>query len=173
MTRRRVMLGLGAALVGTTAGCASLPGRGTPEELSYDRLQHTAVYLDDSVELSLPGEVETVEATNNADLVVLAGGTDVDAEQAVEWLADERVLALVGEESESTWLAWARSDVYADAFENEGLADGEPDPQLLVAATVGPQVRTYRRTWADGPRDRDLLRGLDETLVDIEAETPR
>ncbi|MFB6296475.1 MAG: hypothetical protein ABEH66_06525 [Halobacteriales archaeon] len=150
----------------------SLPGQGIPDR-SYDRLQRTAVYLEDSVELSLPDEVETVSARSNADLLVLPGDTEVDAEQAVGWLADERVLALVGDASESTWLTWARSDVYADAFENEGYADGDPGPQLLMAATIGPQVRTYRRTWADGPPNRDLLRGLDETLVDIEAETSR
>ena len=112
-------------------------------------------------------------APTNADLLVLPGDTDVGAERAVDWLAADRVLALLGEAAEPTWLSWARSDVYRDAFEGEGVGDGDPDPQLLVAGTVGLHVTTYRRTWSDGPRERDVLRALDETLVDLAGRTPR
>lgn len=173
VTRRRALLGISGALIGATAGCTSLPGQGPPEDQSYDRLQQTAVYLEDGVELSLPEEIQTVDASTNADLIILPGDPETDAEQAVEWLADERVLALLGEASESTWLTWTQSETFTNAFENEGYADSEPDPHLLVAATIGLQVRTYRRTWGNGPRDRDILRALDETLVDIATETPR
>jgi hypothetical protein len=33
-------------------------------------------------------------------------------------------------------------------------------------------MKTYRRSWSDSPRNRDILRALDETLVAIENETP-
>lgn len=172
-TRRRLLAGAGAGLVGGLAGCVGLTDDGSPDDLRFQRLQTTAVYVDDGVALSMPDEIETVRATNNADLLVLPGDAGVEAEQAVDWLADDRVLALLGDDAEATWLAWARSDAFRDAFENEGLADGDPDPQLLVAATVDLHVPTYRRTWADGPRDRDVLRALDETLVDLAERTPR
>lgn len=61
----------------------------------------------------------------------------VDAEQAVEWLADESALTLLGDEAESTWLAWVQSDACADTFDAQGFGDAEPDPDLLVAAAIG------------------------------------
>lgn len=97
----------------------------------------------------------------------------VDAEQAVEWLADESALTLLGDEAESTWLAWVQSDACADTFDAQGFGDAEPDPDLLVAAAIGLDTPRYSRTWSDGPRDRDVLRALDETRVDIENRTPQ
>lgn len=177
LSRRQTLAGTGATLIGAIAGCASLPVDGFEDEPTesreYERLQRTAVYVDDDVDLSIPDAVPTVSAPNNADLIVLPGATGVSAEQAVDWLADERVLALLGDESESTWLAWARSDVYADAFRGAGVSDSEPDPDLLVAAAVDVTVTTHRYTWAEGPRDRDVLRKLDEALADIQARTPQ
>lgn len=171
-TRRHLLTCASTGLVGALAGCAGLTDDSTPEELQFERLQATAVYVEEGVDLSMPDEVGTVRATNNADLLVLPGDTGVEAEQAVDWLAADRVLALLGDDTEASWLAWARSDAFSDAFENRGVADSDPDPQLLVAAAVDRQVTTYRRTWADGPRDRDVLRALDETLVDLAERTP-
>lgn len=172
-TRRRLLACLSAGTVSGLAGCAALGGDDTPRDLQFERLQTTAVYVDEDADLSMPEEVETVGAPTNADLLVLPGDTDVGAERAVDWLAADRVLALLGEAAEPTWLSWARSDVYRDAFEGEGVADGDPDPQLLVAGTVGLHVPTYRRTWSDGPRERDVIRALDETLADLASRTPR
>lgn len=177
LTRRQALAGTGATLVGTIAGCASLPDEesedGPAGESAYERLQRTAVYVDSDVDLSIPDDVPTVSAPNNADLIVLPGDTEVGAERAVDWLADERVLALLGDESEPTWLAWVRSDVYTDTFRGEGAGDAEPDPNLLVAAAIDVTVTTYRFTWGEGPRDRDVLQRLDETLDDIQARTPQ
>lgn len=172
LPRRRVVAGASAALASLVAGCVSLPDEEPPADRSFDRLHLTAVYLDDGVDLSLPEEVPTVTATNNADLIVLPGETTVGARQAVDWLAADRVLALVGGSSEATWLDWARSDAYRDTFGGEGGADAEPDPYLLVGAAIGTRTTTYRHSWSDTPRDPDLLRALDEVLVDLEARTP-
>lgn len=167
--RRRVLAATGAALSGAVAGCNALDGlAGDDAPESYERLQLTAVHVADEVDVSVPGEVSTVDARNNADLLVIPGDTDTGAEQAVEWLADGRVLALLGDSAEGTWLEWTQSDAYGDTFDNQGYSDSEPDPDLLVAAAVDLRVTTYRHTWGNGPRDRDVLRALDEALVDIE-----
>ncbi len=171
-TRRGVLAGAGAALGSAMAGCAALPGGGSTDDRAYERLHLTAVYVDDGVDLSVPDELQTVRATTNADLLVLPADTGTDAGQAVEWLADDRVVALLGDGAEATWLDWARSDAYGDAFGEGGTADAEPDPYLLVAGAVGLDVSTYRHSWSDGPRDRDVLRALDEVLVDLESKTP-
>lgn len=169
-TRRELIAGAGISTVAALGGCAALPGDDSTTDLEFERLQRTPVYRADGVELSLPEEVPTVSATNNADLLLLPDEPNVDAEQAVEWLADERVLALLGDAAEGTWLAWVQSDAYTDTFDTEGAADSEPDPDLLAAAAVDLDVTRYGHTWADGPRDRDLLRALDEVLVDVEEE---
>lgn len=174
--RRQALAATGAALVGALSGCVTVPGGGSSGEPAdtdeYERLQRTAVYVEDGVDLSIPDDVPTVNATNNAGLIVLPGDTTVDAERAVDWLADERVLALFGDDAENTWLTWARSDVYSDAFRGQGVADGDPDPDLLVAAAIDVTVTTHRYTWGQGPDDRDVLQGLDEALAEIQARTP-
>lgn len=173
ISRRRALHAGSVALFGSLAGCSSTPtDESEPQDLTFDRLDVTAVYVADEVDLSMPEGVETVAATDDADLLVLADETDVDAEQAVEWLTADRVLSLVGDSSEATWLSWARSDAFEDAFENRGYSDSEPDPSLLTGAKIGNYVKTYRRSWSSGPRDRDVLRALDESLVAIEQETP-
>lgn len=172
-TRRQALAGGGAVLVGAVAGCVSFRGDEPPDNQAYERLHLTPVYVEDGVGLSVPEAVPTVDATNNADVIVLPGDTAVGPGQAVDWLAAERVLALVGAGSEGTWFAWARSDVYAETFDGEGLGDSEPDPYLLVAAAVGIDTTTYRHSWSDTPRDRDVLRALDGVLVDLESRTPR
>lgn len=175
-SRRDFLAGASAALVGAVAGCSALVSdgpNGPRDDREYGRLQVTAVYVADGVDLSMPDEVETVTGPSNADLLVLPGGTDARAEQVVDWLADDRTLALLGDGAESTWLSWARSDTYRDTFDGGGYGDSDPDPQLLVAAAVGLDVTTYRHTWGDGPRDRDVLDALDEVLVDVATRTPR
>lgn len=171
-TRRTALRACGVAALGSFAGCSALPRDSSDtEDPSYERLDVTAVYVADGVELSIPAEIETVNAPYNADLLVLPDDTNADANQAVEWLTDERVLALLGENSEATWLSWTRSDAFRDAFANEGYGDSEPDPSLVVGARIGLRTTTYRYSWGDEPRDRDVFEALDESLVAIETET--
>lgn len=172
-TRRSILQAIGIALLGSLAGCSALLSDSSrSEEPTYKRLDATAVYVADSVELSMPPEVETVDATHNADLLVLPGDTTTDAEQAVEWLAADRVVALLGDEAEATWFSWAGSDAFRDAFENEGYGGAQPDPPLVVGAKIGLYVETYRHSWDDDPSDREVLKALDKSLVAIEKETP-
>lgn len=168
-TRRQFLQASAAVAVGAVAGCSTLTGSDQVDDLAFDRLQQIAVHVDDAVDLAVPAEVQTVSEPHNADLVVVPADTDVTAEVAVNWLADERAIALVGEDAEPTWFTWAKSDPFAETFDREGLADGDPDPTLLVAAAIDLDVTTYRHTWGDGPRDRDVLRALDEAMADVES----
>jgi hypothetical protein len=172
LTRRQALASAGVALLGAVAGCSDFTER-SPEEQSYPTLRQTPVYVADGVDLAVPDDIPTVSATTNADLLVLPGDTDVGAEQAVEWLAADLVVALLGEAAEPTWIDWVRSDAYSETFEDRGLADGDPDPQLLVGAAVGLHVPTYRHTWGNEPDDSDILEALDEDLADIEERTPQ
>jgi len=174
LSRRRLLAAAGATLTAGVAGCSNLPtmGDSTPEELQFEKLHQTPTYIADGVDLSMPDEVPTVSGRNNADLLLLPGDTDVDAEQAADWLAADRAIALLGESAEPTWIDWEESNAFQDTFENEGIGDGEPDPQLLVGVAFENRTSTYNRTWSDGPRDRDVLQALDETLVSIEQRTP-
>ena len=172
-TRRRALRTGGIALFSSLAGCSALTTDDAgPDDWTFEQLDATAVYVADGADVSVPSEVSTVDNANNADLLLLPDETTADADQVVEWLAADRVLAILGDGSEATWLSWARSDAFRDTFENEGFGDSEPDPSLVVGATIGLYVKTYRRSWSDGPRNRDVLRALDETLVAIENETP-
>lgn len=169
-TRRRVLAGAAATSIAALAGCTNLPGEAT-DEPSYERLPTTPVYLADGVDLTLPDEVETVDGPANADLLVLPDDTDVSADRAVEWLADERAVALLGDGAQDTWLDWTEDDAYISAFGDQGRAEANPAPQLLVGAYDDGLVTTYRKTWGNGPDDQDVLAELDEVLVDL-AATP-
>ncbi|KPN32245.1 hypothetical protein SY89_03011 [Halolamina pelagica] len=171
--RRQFVAATGAAITTAVAGCSALPGTGdTTEELTFDELHQTPTYVADDVDLTLHEEVPTVSATNNADLLLLPGDTDVDAQQAANWLAADRKIALLGDDAEPTWLDWEASEAFQGTFDNEGVADSNPDPDMLVGVTFDNRTSTYGRTWADGPRERDLLRALDEIMVDIAERTP-
>jgi hypothetical protein len=173
LPRRRALAAISATVTAAVAGCSSLPTPGnTSEELVFDELHQTLTYVADGVDLTLHEEVPTVSTTDNADLLLLSGDTDVAAEQAADWLAANRAIALLGDDAEPTWLDWEASEAFDDAFENQGAADSDPDPDLLVGVTFENRTVTYRRTWTDGPRDRDLVGALDEVLVDIAERTP-
>lgn len=170
-TRRQVLAGTAATSVASLTGCTTLRGEGSTDEPSYERLPQTAVYVDDGVDLTLPDEVETVRGEENADLLLLPDDTGVSADTAVDWLVDERAVALLGDDAQDTWLDWTESEAYRNAFESRGRGEASPAPQLLVGAYGDGHVTTYRKTWANGPDDRDVLAELDEILVEI-AATP-
>lgn len=172
VSRRHVLHASTVSSIGILTGCSALGETKPPEDQGYDRLQRTAVYVEENADISFPDEVQIVTAATNADLVLLAGETDVGVDQAVDWLAAEKAVGLLGDGAESTWLAWARSETYRDTFKGEGVVDSEPNPILLVAAAEDVMVSTYRRSWADQPRNGDLLRALDEILAAVETETP-
>ncbi|RDZ48203.1 hypothetical protein C5B86_03885 [Haloferax sp. Atlit-19N] len=172
-TRRNALRACGIAALSSLAGCSALPpDDSNAEQPSYERLDVTPVYVADGVDLSMPAAIETVSAPHNADLLVLPDETDTDATQAVEWLTDDRVLALLGETAETTWLSWARSDAFRDVFDTQGYSESEPSPTLVVGAKVGVNTTTSRYSWGDEPSHRDVLRAPDESLVAIEQRTP-
>lgn len=173
-TRRRLLQTAGTLPAVSLAGCAAVfegPQTATSTP-AYEQLPQTAVYTDDDVGIRLPESVPRVEAPTNADLVVLHANPAVEAEQAVTWLADERAVALLGDRAQETWLDWARSDAYRDTFEGGELAEADPAPHLLVAAASDTNVSTYRYSWGDQPSNGDLVRALDDAMVEIVNETP-
>ncbi|POG55542.1 hypothetical protein [Haloferax marisrubri] len=172
-TRRNALRACGIAALSSLAGCSALPPDDQDtEQPTYERLDVTPVYVADGVDPSIPAEIETVSAPHNADLLVLPDDTNIDATQAVEWLTDDRVLALLGEKAETTWLSWVRSDAFRDVFDTQGYSESEPSPTLVVGAKVGLNTTTSRYSWGDAPANRDVLRALDESLVAIENRTP-
>ena len=175
LPRRKIIYAAGSGLVGAFAGCSSLQTDSKPsdtDEQTFERLDTTAVYVADGIEFTVPPEVETVSRPQDALLLVLPGDTNADTGQAVEWLTDDRTLALWGADAEATWLTWMKSHEFADAFENEGYLDSEGDPRLVVGGTVGQWVIPYRHQWESEPSDRDVFRTLDGSLVDLQNETP-
>lgn len=175
-TRRCLLVGAGAALLGATAGCANVTGRWVGSEDGEDRelrrLDETTTYRADGVNLTLPETAPVAGTVAEAELVLLSGDTDAEAERVVDWLAGGKRLALVGTESEPTWIEWARSDTFTDAFDNEGYGDGSPDPQLLAAHAIEGFVHRYNHTWANGPDEQQLVWALDEILVEMDRRTP-
>ncbi|WP_148415046.1 hypothetical protein [Haloferax sp. KTX1] len=172
-TRRTALRACGVAACSSLAGCSALQTDDSDtEKPTYERLDVTPVYVADELDLSIPPDIETVSAPHNADLLVLPDDTDTDATQALEWLTDDRVLALLGENAETTWLSWARSDAFNDVFDTQGYSESEPAPTLVVAAKVGLNTTTSRYSWGSEPSTRDVLGALDESLVAIEKWTP-
>jgi hypothetical protein len=174
LTRRRLLQSAGTLSVAGLAGCSGLWNRSpsttaTPE---YDHLRRTATYLSDDVGLRLPDDVPRVESPANADLLVVHGKPAVDAEQAVAWLADGRVVALLGDSAQQTWVEWTGSDEYRDAFGGQGRSESDPSPHLLVAAAKETAVMTSRFSWGDLPSNGELLRSLEEALGDVTTWTP-
>lgn len=171
-TRRRLLQTAGTLPAVSLAGCAAMldssqTATSTPE---YEQLPKTAVYTDDDVGIRLPETVTRVEAATNADLIVLHGNPEVEAEQAVNWLADERAVGLLGDRAQETWLDWGESEAYEETFENEGRAAADPAPHLLVAAASDTTVSTHRYSWGDQPSNGDVVRALDDAMVEIAEE---
>ncbi|GGC48852.1 MULTISPECIES: hypothetical protein [Haloferax] len=59
------------------------------------------------------------------------------------------MLALFGENAETTWLSWVRSDAFNDVFDTQGYSESEPDPTLVVGAKIGLDTTTSRYSWGD------------------------
>jgi hypothetical protein len=169
-TRRRLLQGLGALSVASLAGCSVLSENSTPTPTpEYEALEETPTYRGDDVGLSLPEAVPRADSTAEAALIVVHGNPSVEADQAVSWLDDGRVVALLGDAAAETWRGWTSSDAYAEAFDDRGRAESDPAPHLLVAGAGEDTVRTNRFSWADLPSNAELLQSLDEAVADIAA----
>lgn len=171
--RRNVLAATSTVLLGAVAGCPAFADEDSIDDIEFERFHQTPVYLADDVELSMPEEIQTVSEPADAELIITPDEPDVPPEQAAEWLADGRILALLGDEAENTWLSWVRSDAFDEAFDIQGIAEGEPDPDLLVGVAIDQQPTRYNRTWERGPHESDILKAVDEILVDIDGRTPR
>lgn len=174
LTRRGLLQRTSTLSILAFAGCSALSNSSpsttpTPE---HAQLRRTPTYISDDVGLRLPDAVPRVEAPTNADLVVLHGNPAVDAEQAVTWLADERVLALLGDSAQRTWLTWTRSEDYRDTFGEQARSESDPAPHLLVAAAIETAVTTDRFSWSDLPNNSELVQSLNEALDDLATWTP-
>lgn len=171
LSRRETLYISGVALLSSLSGCPdSLSDTSTPEEQTFDRLDTTTVYVADSVELSLPPAIQTVTEPSNADLLILPDDTAVDAQRAVEWLLADRIIALLGDDSQPKWLSWVQSDAFRDTFENGGYAKSKPTPYLVVGAKIGQYYKPYSASFGGEPNDQSILRALDDDLVDIADE---
>lgn len=174
LPRRSLLRRASTISVVALAGC-SLRSNGstsTTPTADYDRLERTATYVSDDVGLRLPESAPRVEAPTNADLLVIHGNPAADAEQAVTWLADGRVIALLGDRAQETWLGWTRSEDYRDTFGSQARSEAESEPHLLVAGAKETAVTTSRFSWADLPSNRELLQSLEQALGDIATWTP-
>lgn len=172
LPRRRFLQSIGAVPFVALAGCSFLskntsPTTDTPE---YEQLRNTAVYVGDDVGLRLPESVPRVSEPTNADFLVVHGNPEVSVETAVSWLVDGCAVALLGDRAQQTWLDWARSEEFEDTFDTQGVSEANPAPQLLVGATVGGRVTTYRKTWGDQPSNDEIVAALAETMSDLETK---
>ena len=145
LTRRGVLATSGTAVAAAVAGCSALSGNGTPEE--YENLQQRPVYVDDTVELSIPETVQSVDTPEDADLIVIPDTPNIEVSQAVEWLQQRRAIALLGADSQRTWLSWVQSEEYEEAFDPKSIAEGDPEPQLLIAWDTDTVVTTQQYSW--------------------------
>lgn len=169
-TRRRLLQGLSALSVASIAGCSVLSDASTPTPApEYDTLEGTSTYRSDDVGLSLPEAVPRAASPTGAELIVLHGNPSVEADQAITWLADGRVVALLGDAATETWRGWTNSDAYAEAFDDRGRAESDPEPHLLVAGANETTVRTNRYSWGNLPSNTELVESLDEAVADIAA----
>jgi hypothetical protein len=169
-TRRRFLQGVSAISVASLAGCSVLSDDSTPTPTpEYDTLEGTPTYRGDDVGLGLPEAVPRADSPSGAELIVVHGNPSVDADQAISWLADGRAVALLGDAAAETWREWTSSDAYAEAFDDRGRAESDPEPHLLVAGANETTVRTNRYSWADLPSNAELVESLDEAVADIAA----
>lgn len=173
LSRRRLIQTSSTLSIFGLAGCASLPhtDSSTDQPREYDWLEATTIYVADDVGLRLPDDVTRVDAPKNAELVILHGNLAVSAEQVVTWLTEDRVIALLGDRAQESWLDVVQSDPYREAFDSEGYGVGEPAPHLLVGVAIDDRTTTYRKSWGDQPANDDILAALDETMSEIKSRS--
>jgi len=170
VTRRHLLGASGTAATGAVAGCSALSSEETAPD-TYDHLEQRPVYVDSAVEITVPDSVQLVETPGDADLIVLPDTPEIEVAQAVEWLEETRAIALLGDQSQRTWLSWEQSDAYVAAFDPQGFGEGDPEPDLLIAWNTDPLITTQQYGWGSDPTDSDVLAALNKTLGEIEPRT--
>jgi hypothetical protein len=168
-TRRQTLAAGGLVLAGVVTGCQGFitdrSGTTTPTE--FDHLDDRPIYVDEALDLTVPEAVQVVSEPEDADLILLSDDPDAGPEEAVDWLSDRRAIGLLGDDAQDTWLSWVDSQPYHDAFDPNGVAEGEPAPDLVISWHTGNLVTTRRYGWDRGPDDGKVLTALDESLTDI------
>lgn len=169
-TRRRFFAAVGVSVTSAFAGCTNLGSSDSTTTESYDYLEQYPVYFDQEIGISIPGDVTITEDESEAELIVLPDDTARDAEEFVDWLLADQIVALVGLNAQQQWYDWRDTDVYAEAIDPEGITEAEgPDPAIFMLWTDDSIVREYTRTWGEGelPADNEILSALSEKLGDI------
>ncbi|MFB6309857.1 MAG: hypothetical protein ABEH64_01615 [Salinirussus sp.] len=169
---RRWLLGAAAVTAAGLAGCGTVLGDGSPTQTPphYENLETTAIYVSPQLDLELPTRLADVAVSNpyNAELILLPADQNVGAEQVADWLADAKLVGLLGSEAQDTWRDWVESDGVDDHFDTRGVATSSPKPDLIVGYATGLTIATSRFTWAAQHNVRDVLQGLDEAVADAE-----
>lgn len=173
--RRRIVATVGVGILGGLAGCLGRFGNdssdSSAEAEEYEHLKEWPVYVADGLDLSVPPAVHIEASPSDADLIVLLDETETDVSRAIDWLADGRVLAVVGEDAQETVTSWMESDAFTDEFGEQMVGGGEPEPELVMAVDSGSIVSTHRFSWEDGPADSDILWALNKQLDDLDRPT--
>lgn len=188
-TRRRCLAGLAASLSTALAGCGALGSTAdTPTADAYPFLEGQRVFVDPSLSIERPEGVRAAAVPWAADVIVVPDDTDWETSTVVDWLAAGRLVAILGEHSESTYHDWKTSDAYADAFgEPRAMAESQGSsgssgglfaggssgtesgelPEFVAAWAVGDErTTTYRVTWGgtDDPSDAQIFDAVDDAL---------
>lgn len=149
-TRRALLSAVTTGAVGTLAGCRSLTNDqaslGPPEATG---LSAATLWLGDGVTLPPSASVDTVAEPTDADLAVFPA-SETTVEPAVETLAADVPVAVVGEDALGTLLA-----VCDGAERSYGFASNGWDSQTGVAGAVpaGDALNTHVFATTELPRD--------------------
>lgn len=171
-SRRRLIQTSSTLAIFGLAGCSSLLNSesSTNQPREYTWLEEATIYVADDVGLRLPEDATQVDAPKNAELIILHGNLAVSAEQVVTWLTEDRVIALLGDRAQQSWLDVVQSDPYREAFDSDGYSLAEPAPHLLVGIAIDDRTTTYRKSWGNQPANDDILAALDETMSEIKSQ---
>lgn len=169
LSRRRVLVTSNLVWLSGLTGCSGITNSdpSTNHAHEYPELNETEIYVAEDVGLRLPKDTTQVDEPGNAELIILHGNLAVAPAQVVTWLTQDRVIALLGDRAQQSWLDVVQSDPYRAAFESEGYGVGEPAPHLLIAVAIENRTTSYRKSWGNQPGNDDLLATLDETMADI------
>lgn len=168
--RRRFLAGVASGAVGIVSGCTDdvQPSTATYE---YEKIDNWSVYAGPEVGISFPDEIQTVATPEDANLLFLSDTVDMKPDQPIEWVADGRVVAIIGDSPEEVWLSWRRSEAFSSTFGSQLISEGSSSPDMLLIYYNGSVVSkaTYAKSGIDrnpDPTSSELLRAVDKLLKD-------